>query len=293
MSVPGGQPEAPVGQNVTEPPPVGHVFRQLDHRFGVPESEGHARIPQGQMALFVQLHGASDGGPGRNRVHAHFVADESGLGDHVKIVGQATGAVNADGFIFRPHAGGGVSRMGDPGHAAASHRAGHAGHARVFPRRLVGRQPFTGELFPVLVGPVFEISGRQHPEFLDQAEHPRGPDLMEVFGVGRVHLSVGIHHGFPKGGLVRHFQPLGASDGDGLEVFGPHDGPDTGAARRASHVAHDAGKQHLVFSGRTDAGHLGFGVGLLDDRLVSVAVEVLPQRWAASRTSTVSSSIHR
>lgn len=60
---------------------------------------------------------------------------------------------------------------------------------------------------------------------------------------------------------------FGATDCNGLEVLGAHDGTDAAAASRSVEVIHHGSKQDLVLASRADGGNAGQWVlmGLLDE----------------------------
>ena len=76
---------------------------------------------------------------------------------------------------------------------------------------------------------------------------------------------------------VSHFDAAGADGGDGLQVLGAHDGPESttpvdGVAGNSNNRLDD-----LVFSGRADAGYLDIFTQLFPKRRAGVAGGLAPQ----------------
>ena len=233
-----------------------HAARPLDDRLSGTELQRRTiDLVRGQDSPLVHLHGAGDGGPGRDRVESVLIAQVIRLDDRFQFVDAAIGAIGPKGLILGAFAFHAV----ETAVAAAGDRAPEAGG---FLDQVRLRQMLAGNLVGRFETAFLKVSGRIRAQLIHHVHQDRG-------AVGRQSLSRyaifpddldQTADNFLSPDWIGGLNPFAAAHDDGLEVLAPEHRTDAGAAGGTVLVVHHGSDRRAPFSGRPYGQHTGFGV---------------------------------
>ena len=196
--------------------------------------------------------------------------------DHRFRIVYAAGHAAGDGFPLQLGDGAGIFPGGDPVFAAAADRAHGAGAGLDL---VIAAENLRVQGLPVEV-PEAPVVGPVNPEFHPVVHEPAGP----VFGGRR---DVGVDGDDLQIVLVGFFESFdvgnphipGAAGRHGLQVLGPHDGPDPRPGKGAHDaVGEDAGQANFLFAGGADRESPDFPASVgFEQGLVCLHVGLAPQ----------------
>ena len=208
-----------------------------------------------EVTSFLSLDDSSDYGTGRDGVHPQFIAQAVCLEDVGEVGGAQIAAQHCCRFVLRPFGHRApVFTFLDQADVPTRHGAPETGR---IPDLVTVLHHVAVHTVGLVVDRLLEVPCGQDPHLVGVIHHRHEtlvlPELEKLVAFQE---SVPLVGGLHKAGEVEYGKIPRTSDGNCLEVLGPHDRADPDPAGVTAPVGVDAGVDDGVLAGRPDAGDL-------------------------------------